>query len=399
MQHRADPAPPGASGRGEPPRLLFVVNVDWFFLSHRLVLARAARDAGLHVTVAAADTGHAAEVRAEGLDFVPLRLTRDGTGIGGELAALVSLGRLYRRLKPDLVHHVTIKPVLYGSVAAKLRPGMGVVNAISGLGWVFSSGGGSGALRTVAQGAYHTALGGARTRTIFQNPEDRDEFVRKGLVRAGSTVLIRGSGVDPVRFRPAPEPPGQPIVMLASRMLWEKGVGQFVDSARELRGRGVNARFVLVGRADDENPTGVPEAQLKAWVDEGVVEWWGNRGDMHDVLAQAAVVALPTFYKEGLPKVLLEAAASGKPLVATDIPGCREIVRPDVNGILIPPRDVPALTAALARLLAAPELRARLGAASRAVAEAEFTEARVVGQTLAIYRELLGSRWPGGAAP
>jgi glycosyltransferase involved in cell wall biosynthesis len=161
----------------------------------------------------------------------------------------------------------------------------------------------------------------------------------------------------------------------------------------------VDARFVLVGRADDENPTGVPEAQLKAWVAEGAVEWWGNRGDMHDVLAQAAVVVLPSFYKEGLPKVLLEAAASGKPLVATDIPGCREIVRPGVNGILIPPRDVPALTAAVERLLAAPGLRASLGAASRALAEAEFTEARVVGQTLAIYRELLGSRWPGGAAP
>jgi glycosyltransferase involved in cell wall biosynthesis len=383
----------GGGADGRRPRLLFVVNVDWFFLSHRLPLALGARDAGVEVMVAAGDTGRAGEIRAQGLEFVPLPITRDGTGMGAELATMAALARLYRRVRADMVHHVTIKPVLYGSVAARVAPGMAIVNAISGLGYVFSQGGRP-LLRAGAQAAYRVALGGPRTRTIFQNPEDRDEFVRKGLVKQATTVLIRGSGVDPARFVPAPEPAGDPIVMLASRMLWEKGVGEFVEAARALRGRGVRARFVLVGPADPGNPTGVPAAQLRAWADEGVVEWWGERTDMHHVLAQAAVVTLPSFYKEGLPKVLLEAAAAGKPLVATDIPGCREIVLPGRNGELIPPRDAPALAAAVGALLDSPALRARYGAAGRALAEAEFTEARVVAQTLAVYRELLGDRWP-----
>lgn len=378
----------------EPRRLLFVVNVDWFFLSHRLVLARAARDAGFHVTVAARDTGRGDEIRREGLDFVPLRLSRDGTHIGAEIAAVQSLASLYGRLRPDIAHHVTIKPVLYGSLAARLHPRMAVVNAISGLGYVFSTQGRR-MVRTAARTAYRLALSGSRTRTIFQNPEDRDEFVGKRLVDESRTVLIRGSGVDPSRFIPAPEPAAEPVVMLASRMLWEKGVGEFVEAARALAARGVRARFVLVGRADRDNPTGVPEAQLHEWQSEGVVEWWGERSDMPQVLSQATVVALPSFYKEGLPKILLEAAAAGRPIVATDIPGCREIVLPDHNGLLIPPRDAEALAAAVERLLADPELRARMAMAGRALVEAEFTEARVVGQTLALYRELLGDRYPG----
>lgn len=391
-----DPAAPPRPARlrgGPPPRLLFVVNVDWFFLSHRLPLAVAAREAGLHVTVAAADTGQADQIRRAGLEFVPLAMTRGGTGLGAELATVAALARLYRRLEPDLLHHVTIKPVLYGSLAARLLPRTRVVNAIPGLGYAFSRESGR-LLRAGAQAAYRMALAGGRTRTIFQNPEDRHDFVRKSIVREDHTVLIRGSGVDPARFVPRPEPPGEPVVVLASRMLWEKGVGQFVEAARLLRGRGMRARFALVGGADDENPGGVPAEQLRAWAAEGVVEWWGHRDDMPAVLAQSAVLVLPSFYKEGLPKVLLEGAASARPLVATDIRGCREIVRPEHNGLLVPPRDAGALADAVGRLLESPELRRRFGLAGRALVEREFTQARVVEQTLAVYRELLGDRWP-----
>lgn len=392
-----DPASSSRAPRGAAPapRLLFVVNADWFFLSHRLPLALGARRAGLRVTVAAADTGNSGPIRDAGLDFVPLRISRDGTGVVSEFATLASLARLYHALAPDIIHHVTIKPVLYGSLAARTRPGTAVVNAISGLGYVFSSGEGrTPVLRVMAEAGYRMALGGARTRTIFQNPEDRDQFVRKGLVRESSTLLIRGSGVDPERFRPLPVPEGPPVVMLASRMLWEKGVGEFVEAARRLRSAGIQARFVLAGGTDPGNPTSVQLEQLQAWNAEGVVEWWGHRGNMAEVLAQASLVVLPSYYKEGLPKVLLEAAASGRAMIASDIPGCREIVLPGRTGVLIPPRDPGALAVEVERLLADPALRARYGAAARALAESEFTEQHVVRQTLDLYRELLGPRWP-----
>jgi glycosyltransferase involved in cell wall biosynthesis len=396
----AHAAMPFASARAlsagrRPARLVMVVNVDWFFLSHRLPVALAARDAGLEVVVTAADTGRGAEIRAHGLRFVPLPVSRRGLGPVAELRTLGFLAVLYRRLRPDLVHHVTIKPVLYGTLAARLAGRPGVVNAISGLGYVFGAGG-AGPLRGSIRALYRRALRYPGVRTIFQNPEDRDDFVREGLVRAHDTVLIRGSGVSLHTFRATPEPQGTPVVLLPARLLWEKGVGEFVEAARVLRAEGVDARFVLAGRVVEGNPTCVPEAELRRWVDEGVVEWWGDRADMPEVLAASTVVALPTFYKEGLPKVLLEAAACARPLVATDIPGCREIVRPGVNGVLIPPRDPAALAGALRGLLADAAARARMGSASRRIAEAEFSDRLVVEQTLALYAELLGT---GTAAP
>jgi len=384
---------PGAAAGA--PRVCYLVNVDWFFLSHRLPLARAARDAGARVTVAAADTGCGALVRAEGFDFHPIPFSRKGTNPAGEAAAIWKVAALYRRLRPALVHQVTIKPVLYGSLAARALRVPAVVNAISGLGYLFTGEDRGRALGRVVHGVYATALRNPRSRTIFQNPDDRALFVGRKLVRPEQTVLIRGSGVDCALFQPVPEPPGDPVVMLPARMLWDKGVGAFVDAARILRGRGARARFVLVGALDPGNPTAVPEAELRAWVAEGVVEWWGARTAMHHTLGEAAVVVLPS-RREGLPKVLLEAAACGRPLVAADVPGCREVVRPGENGLLAPADDAPALARAIETLLASPELRARYGAAARAMAATEFAEQVVVARTMELYAEMLGSRWPGG---
>ena len=380
-----------------PPRVCFVVNVDWFFLSHRLPLARAARDAGAEVTLIAADTGCGDRIRSEGLAFVPLPISRRGLNVFSEAAAVLALVRHYRRLRPDLVHHVTIKPVLYGSLAARAVGVPAVVNAISGLGYVFTSDDRSRLLRRVVNRVYRAALGNPRSRTILQNSDDLAMFVERGLLRRGQALVIRGSGVDCSAFRPVPEPPGEPVVMLPSRMLWDKGVGSFVEAARLLRGRGARARFVLVGASDDGNPTAVPHAQLEAWRDEGVVEWWGARDDMPAALAEAAVVVLPS-RREGLPKVLLEAAACARPMVATDVPGCREVVRPGVNGLLVPPDDGPALADAVGRLLDAPAVRRDWGAAARDMAEREFAEEIVVARTMELYAALLGDLWPGAAA-
>jgi glycosyltransferase involved in cell wall biosynthesis len=201
--------------------------------------------------------------------------------------------------------------------------------------------------------------------------------------------LIRGSGVDMNIFTPRPEPEGVPVVILAARMLWAKGIGEFVDAARLLREQKVEARFVLVGESDPGNPSAVPVWQLEQWHDSGVVEWWGACSDMPRVFAEAHVVCLPSYYPEGVPKVLIEAAACGRPIVTTDVPGCREVVRHEENGLLVPTRDPVALAAALRRLIMSPALRDFLGRRGREIAVAEFGLERVIAETLAVYGDLL----------
>ena len=375
------------------PSLLMVVNHDWFFLSHRLPIARAAKSLGLNVSVATIDTGCADKIRHEGLDFIPLPMKVKGQNPLKELRVIAALVKMYRERQPDLVHHVTVKPVLYGSLAARMVGGMGVVNAVSGLGYLFLGSKHARLLQPVVKRLYRLALRHPGSRTIFQNPDDRDLFVATGLLRAEQAVLIRGSGVDCATFVPQAEPAGIPVVMLPARILWDKGVGEFVNAARLIKQSDTPARFVLVGDPDPENPAAVPTTMLETWVQEGVIESWGHRRDMPKVLSNATVVVLPS-YREGLPKALLEAAACGKAVVTTDVPGCREIVRHNVNGLLVPVRNAPALADAIQLLLQSPTLRQRFGQTGRLIAEREFADHLVVEQTMDVYRGLLGSKWP-----
>ena len=373
------------------PKLLFTVNDAGFFLSHRLPIARAAASAGFHVHVATAPGPAVAAIEAEGFAHHPVALSRRGVNPLREVWVPWSLFRLYRSVKPDLVHHVTIKPVLYGGIAARLAGVPAVIAAVSGLGFVFlDRGRGAGVLRNLVRALYRFALRQRNGRVIFQNDDDRAEFIARRLVAQEDCVLIKGSGVDLDLFRPSPEPEGPPVVMLASRMLRDKGVGEFVEAARRLRDAGTEARFVLAGDTDPGNPTAIPRAQVQQWHDEGLVEWWGYREDMAAVLAQAHVVCLPS-YREGLPKVLIEAAACGRAIVASDVPGCREIARGGDNALLVPLRDGPALAEAIAQLLSDGELRRRMGARGREIVDAEFSLTGVVEQTLALYRSLLQS--------
>lgn len=360
-------------------------------MSHRLPLARGARDAGMEVVVAAGDSGAGRAIADAGFEFVPLPVARGSLNPFREARTFAFLFHLYRRLRPALVHHGTVQPVIYGSIAARCACDAAVVNTISGLGYVFTSNHWTArALRPVLKRLWRLALDHPRSCTIFQNPDDQGDFVEMGLVPKSATVLIRGSGVDCSAFRYVPEPDGAPLVVLPARMLWDKGVREFVDAARVIRGAGRSARFALIGAPDIGNREAVPPQQLEAWAREGAVEWWGHRTDMPAVLAGASVVVLPT-YGEGLPKVLLEAAAAGRPVVATDVRGCREVVRPGINGLLVPPRDSAALAQAIERLLQAPALRVALGQAGRRLAETEFAEPVVVEATLAVYERLLSS--------
>lgn len=373
-------------------RLLYFVNIPRFFVTHRLPLALAAQQAGydVHVATSMYDEPNVERIRAAGLPFYPLPLRQHGTSPLHELEALRAIVRLYRQLQPDIVHQVTIKAVLYGGLAARLCGIPAVVNAISGLGYVFAADGAK--VKLIRAGsllAYRAALNHPNMRTIFQNPDDRDFFLRSRLLRPEQALLIKGSGVDVDVFHPQPEPEGHPIILFAGRLLWQKGVGEFVEAARRLQGR---ARFVIAGFGEVGNPLSVPPEKLDEWSRSGVIEWWGHRADMPAVFAQSHIVCLPSSYGEGIPKVLIEAAACGRAIITTDSPGCREVAHHGENGLLFPVGDVDALCAALLELIRDPARRQQMGAAGRRMAEAEFSLAHINAQTLAVYQTLLAHK-------
>lgn len=378
------------------PRILFVVNAEWYFWSHRLSLAKALMAKGCEVTVAATvERNLRTAIESEGIQFIPLRLQRRSLALHQQAFGAWEVFQIYRKMHPDLVHHITIKPVIYGSLAAKVAKVPAILNTIPGLGYMFLGSGMAGVVRMqLAAFLYRIALAGDRSRIIFQNPDDRALFVDQGIVPSRRTAIIRGSGVNLDQFTPAAEPPGMPIVLLASRLLWDKGVKELVQAGKLLREEGILCRIVLVGAPDSGNPNSVPESQLQAWQAARDIEWWGPRTDMPHVLHQASIVALPSYYREGVPRILIEAAASGRPMVASDAPGCREIVRHGENGLLVPVRDAKSIAEALALLIKNPDQRVCMGRRGRDIAAAEFSEEKVIGQTLALYRQLLGAKWP-----
>lgn len=375
----------------KPPRALFCINQAAFFVSHFMHLAKGAQAAGYEVIVVAPPGPGEESIKAAGLAFCPLALDRKGSNVLQELKTFLAILRIYRQTCPDLVHQFSIKPVLYGGVAARLADVPALVDTITGLGFVFIARGWKAAVRrALVKLAYRSALRHGNARVIFENPDDRQLFLDNRLLPAANAVLIRGAGVDTEAFAYTPEPQAaEPLVVLAARMLWDKGVGEFVAAARQLRQARTGARFVLVGGIDPGNPKAIPEAQLQQWQAEGVVQWWGERRDIAAVFAAANIVCLPS-YREGLPKVLLEAASCGRAIVTTDVSGCREVVRDGENGLLVPARESAPLAAALARLLADHGLRNRMGLAGRARAVAEFAQPDVCRKTLAVYRQLLG---------
>lgn len=365
-------------------KLLIVVNVDWFFLSHRLPLALAARDAGMEVHVATALTDSPDRIRQHGLELHPLTLERKSTNPLRALRLTLDLWKLMRQLRPDVVHLVTIKPVMLGGLAAQLSGVPRVVAAISGLGFVFTAEGLKATLRRwVASAMYRWVLVRPPVKVIFQNADDRDLLQRHAGVRPEQSVLVRGSGLDIQGWPMQPFPPGPPVVMMAARLLRDKGVREFVAAARLLKGY-LGARFVLVGDVDPGNPTSLSRSQVEGWVTEGVVEWWGHRQDMYSAFADAHVAVLPS-YREGLPKVLIEAAASGRAVVTTNVPGCRDAVRPGTTGLLVPPRDTEALAEAIRELLDAPETMRQMGRAGRLFAEKTFDIEKVIKSHLNLY--------------
>ncbi|CAB3843790.1 N, N'-diacetylbacillosaminyl-diphospho-undecaprenol alpha-1,3-N-acetylgalactosaminyltransferase [Achromobacter pulmonis] len=370
-------------------RLLFVVNNPAFFMSHRVPVALAAQRAGYDVHVATMDGPAVADIEALGMTHHVVPMTRSGKHPLQELGTLLSLLRLFRRLRPQVVHLVTIKPVLYGGIAARLARVPGMVAAISGLGFVFLSNSLKMRLvRAVVARLYRLALGHRNSRVIFQNASDRDLLQSLGAVRDEQVVLIRGAGVDLDQYRALPEPPAPPVVVtMVARLLRDKGVREFVQAARLLRERGVDVSMQLVGGVDAGNPASVTPAEVQAWQREGCVQALGERSDVPQLYAASHIAVLPS-YREGLPKSLIEAAACARAVVTTDVPGCRDAIDPGKTGLLVPVRDPQALADAIARLADDQALRQAMGTAGRALAEREFNIERVARLHVELYDTL-----------
>jgi len=368
--------------------LLFVVNIPEFFLSHRLPIALAARDAGFDVHIATGPGEASARIIDLGFVHHELPLTRSGQNPLGELRFLWSLKCLFREVKPDIVHFVTIKPVLYGGMMARILGVPAMVAAISGLGTIFvSPNTGHVLVRRCVTSLYRVALGHKNIKIFCQNPDDLGMVLGLGSVRRDQTEMIRGSGVALDQYPVRAEPTGSPIVTFAARLLKDKGVLEYIEAIRLLKRQGVNARFWLVGSPDPANITSVSEKQVLAWSQEGLIESFGFREDIAEIFAQSNIVVLPS-YREGLPKVLIEAAACGRAVITTDVPGCRDAIDPDKSGLLVPVRDAAALAKAIKVLIDNPELRHSMGRAGRALAEQEFSIDNVIDKHLATYQTL-----------
>ncbi len=373
-------------------KLLFVVNVDWFFMSHRLPIAIEAIRQGYEVHLATTLTDRQGALGATGIKLHDLPLERSGASVWRELRTFWKTLNVMRTVRPDIVHLVTVKPVVLGGIAARLARVPAVVCAVSGLGFVFLARGlRARMLRFAVVCLYRAALGHPNLKVIFQNDDDRRLLQKLTGLADARSVRMRGSGVDLARFAVQPFPPEPVVVVFAARLLRDKGIQEFVDAARMLRQRGAKAVFRLAGAPDPDNRASVSDEDIRQWEASGDVEFLGHQRDMPRILAEAHVVVLPS-YREGLPKVLVEAAACGRPAVTTDVPGCRDAIVPGVTGLLVPVRDATALSEAIGRLIADARLRESMGLAARQLAEREFSIEHAIGQHLALYRQLLGVR-------
>jgi glycosyltransferase involved in cell wall biosynthesis len=368
------------------PTALLFANTDWYLYNFRKPLAIKIRDSGYRVHLVSPPGKYAARFASEGLEWHSFDFARRGINPFAEIFTLARLIALYRRVQPTHCHHFTIKCVLYGSVAARLAGVTKTINAITGLGHVFvSKSFRIGIVRKSVVYLYRICLRG--TDVVFQNDDDRNAFAAAGLLDGSRVHLIRGSGVDVDRFRVDPHRrfDRKPVsILFASRLLWEKGLAELIEAADILRDRGIAAIVRIAGDRDPGNPSAVPQSILATWAKLPNVQMLGHRDDIATLLAESDIAVLPS-YREGTPRILLEAAAAGLPLVATDVPGCREIVRNDDNGILVPAHNATALADALERLAGDPSMRARMGVRSRDIACDEFAEDRVLEATLAIY--------------
>ena len=365
------------------PRIVYLVTEDWYFMSHRLPMACAARNAGYDVHVITRVSKHAAAIRAEGFTLHPLNLDRGNQNPFHVGSAILQVRRIYKQLRPQIIHHVALLPTVVGSIASLGLP-LWKINAVTGFGFVFTSRSWKARLfRPVMAWVLRRLLGRTKSVVLVQNPDDRD-MIRALGVEPANIVLIPGSGVDTNAMQPMPEPAGPVTAAFVGRLLEDKGIRPLVDAIALLSARGAPVQLLIAGTTDPTNPASIPDRDVAAWRQRPGISMLGHVNDITGVWARAHIAVLPS-RREGLPKSLLEAAACGRPIVATDVPGCREIARPSLNALLVPVDDTNALADAIGQLAADPALRSRFGNASRQLAVTEFSSDRIGKDIVALY--------------
>lgn len=371
-------------------KIAFFVYPIKFFLSHRFPIAQKAIKEGYDVHLISTDSDRPDLLEEEGIHIHPIDITRSKANPFQEIRTIIQIYKVYRKVKPDIVHHITIKPVLYGTLVARLAGIKAVVNAFSGLGYVFTADGFKGTvLRTIILIAYKSILRHKNLISIVQNHDDLSYLQSKSIIKPGQTVLIKGSGVNLDEFKPTPEPNELPVIIMPARLLRDKGVMEFVDAAKILKKKDINVRMVLVGEVDAGNPSSVTSSEISSWTNRGIIEHWGYSVNMPATLAKSNIVCLPS-YREGMPKSLIEACAAGRAIITTDVPGCREMIdKNNPNGIVVPPRNPEAIVYAIEDLIHNPKKRSIMAKNARILAEREFSIDCVVEKTIDIYRQLL----------
>jgi len=370
--------------------LLFFISEDWYFWSHRLPLAQSAVDRGWKVYLVTRVSTYQKQIEDRGIKVIPLKRFKRGLqNPFKDLLSLFEIFKIYKKVYPNIVQHVALKPIVLGTLAAHMTNIRSIFNTFAGMGSLFTKMDRRNKnLSDIFYLVFKFLFKPPSVRLVFQNASDRDNMVKRNIIKNDRTVLIKGSGVNVSVFNPRGNPSSKfPIVLLASRMLWDKGIGEFVEAARQINAEGPRARFVLVGAPDNENPRSISRSQLKQWHRSGHIEWWGHQNNMAEVYAQAQIFCLPS-YREGLPKTILEACASGKPVITTNTIGCRDIIRHNENGLLVQPCNARDLSAAIETLLEDPDRRYKLGQKGREIVVKEYTEEIITQQT---FRQYLSS--------
>jgi len=370
-------------------RILFVVNEDWAFNSHFLDRALAAKNNGFIVGLATRCTRDTKTIENLGISVFPVNMSRRGLNPLREVVVILRLAMIYRQFRPNILHHVALKPIVVGTIASNFLRDVRIVNAPIGMGYIYSSTDKKArVIRPIFSFIFKKVLGARGSHVIIENSDDFKYLVEKKFVKSTNISLICGAGVNLKIFCQVPEPVDGIVITLIARMLRDKGIEEFVESASALKRKFPDAVFRLVGDVDTGNPASLSLERIREWQKGGSIEWLGRRDDIPEIIGESNIICLPS-YREGLPKTLIEAAAVGRALVATDVPGCREVVEHGVNGLLVPPRNPIALAEALALLILNPEMRTRMGVESRKRAETEFGSDFINQQTLQIYASVL----------
>lgn len=371
-------------------KIILTANTDWYLYNFRISLAEFLREKEYEVIFVSPKGKFVEKIIQRGFKWIEWKLNRKSTNPFSELIALRKLAKVFKDEKPNLIHNHTIKSCLYGTLAARIVGVHSVVNSITGRGYVFSGQDKqANFLRSIVKVLYKIALNHKNCNLIFENANDQNYFIEEKLVSSPlKTKLIKGVGVDEKLFFPVEEPKGKTVVLLASRMLWEKGVGVLVDATKILKEK-YDFTTVLAGEPDPSNPGSISEEILKKWEKEGLVEWWGFQAEINKVYQKSHIVTLPTMYNEGVPTNLLEASSSSRPIVASDMPGCTDFVIEGKNGFLVPKNDSKSLANALEKLLNNADLRKKMGVTGRKMILENYTKGIVNTKTLEVYKKLL----------